>query len=95
MRGQGPTVLAVGAGGGCLDTFLLSFISLFFLPFSLGGGGHRLKILCERAVKLKTPNQQNAPVRFCFTLQSFLVRVLHILKKKDKKNFSHADTTEA
>ena len=28
--GQGPIVLAVGAGGGCLDIFLSSIISLFF-----------------------------------------------------------------
>ena len=32
--GQGPTALAIGAGGGCLDIFLSSFISLFFLPLS-------------------------------------------------------------
>ena len=32
--GQGPTVLAVGAGGDCLDIFLSSIISLFFLPLS-------------------------------------------------------------
>ena len=33
--GQGPIALAVGAGGGCLDIFLLSSISsLFFLPLS-------------------------------------------------------------
>ena len=30
--GQGPSALAVGAGGGCLDIF--SIISLFFLPLS-------------------------------------------------------------
>ena len=30
--GQGPTVLALGAGGGCLDIFLSSIISLFSLP---------------------------------------------------------------
>ena len=30
--GQGPTALAVGAGGGCLDIFLSSIPSLFFLP---------------------------------------------------------------
>ena len=24
--GQGPTVLAVGAGGGCLDTFILIYL---------------------------------------------------------------------
>ena len=32
--GQGSTVLTVGAGGGCLDIFLSSIISLFFLPLS-------------------------------------------------------------
>ena len=30
--GQGPTALAVGAGGGCLDILLSSIISFFFLP---------------------------------------------------------------
>ena len=34
--GQGPTALAVGAGGGCLDILLSSVLSLFFLP--LGDG---------------------------------------------------------
>ena len=29
--GQGPTALAVDAGGSCLDIFLSSIISLFFL----------------------------------------------------------------
>ena len=33
--GQVPTVLAVGADGGCLDIFLSSFISFFFLFPSL------------------------------------------------------------
>ena len=32
--GQGPTALAIGAGGGCLDFFLSSIISLFLLPLS-------------------------------------------------------------
>ena len=30
--GQGPTALAVGAGGGCLDIFTLIYNSLLFLP---------------------------------------------------------------
>ena len=30
--GQGPSALAEGAGGGCLDIFLSSIVSLFFLP---------------------------------------------------------------
>ena len=33
--GQGPTALAVDAVGGCLDIFLSSIISLFFLPLSV------------------------------------------------------------
>ena len=32
--GQGSTALAVRAGGGRLDIFLSSIISLFFLPLS-------------------------------------------------------------
>ena len=35
--GQGPIVLAVGAGGGCLDIFTFIYPSLLFLP-SLGDG---------------------------------------------------------
>ena len=34
--GQGPIVLAVGAGGGCLDIFLIYLF--FFLSPSLGDG---------------------------------------------------------
>ena len=30
--GQGPTALSVGAGGGCLDIFTVSILSLLFLP---------------------------------------------------------------
>ena len=30
--GQGPTALAVGAGGGCLDIFILTILSFLFLP---------------------------------------------------------------
>ena len=30
--GQGPTALAAGAGGGCLDIFTLSIPSFLFLP---------------------------------------------------------------
>ena len=32
--GQGPTALAVDAGGDCLGILLSSIISLFFLPLS-------------------------------------------------------------
>ena len=32
--GQGPTALAVGAGGGCLDIFFSCLSFLFLLPLS-------------------------------------------------------------
>ena len=32
--GQGPTALAVGAGGGCLEFLLSSIFSLYFLHLS-------------------------------------------------------------
>ena len=38
--GQGPTALAVGAGGGCLDIFTLIYLSFLFLPLF----GRRLDI---------------------------------------------------
>ena len=38
VLGQGLTALAVGARGGCLDIFLLSVMSLFFLPRGWSGG---------------------------------------------------------
>ena len=33
ILGQGPIAVAVGAGGGCLDIFFSSTLSLLFLPF--------------------------------------------------------------
>ena len=34
IAGQGPTALAVGAGGGCLDIFSLVYHFSFLLPLS-------------------------------------------------------------
>ena len=49
---QGPTALAVGAGGGCLDFFTLIY------PFSpLSPSLWETEILSQRAVKPKTTNQ--------------------------------------
>ena len=36
--GQGPTALAVGAGGGCLDIFFSRLSLLFSFSLSLGDG---------------------------------------------------------
>ena len=34
IRKQGPSALAVGADGGCLDIFLSFIVFLFFLPLA-------------------------------------------------------------
>ena len=49
--GQGHTVLAVGAGGGCLDIFTLIYL---YSPLS---PSLWTEILSQRAVKPKTTNQ--------------------------------------
>ena len=38
ILGQGPTALAVGASGGCLDIFTLIYPFLFSVSLSLGHG---------------------------------------------------------
>ena len=56
--GQGPIVLAVGAGWGCLDIFFSRLSSLFFLPL-WEIAGYRLKYCTsQRADKPKTTNDQ-------------------------------------
>ena len=54
--GQGPTALALGAGGGCLDIIsCLSF--LFSYSLSLGDRPIQTEMLSQRAVKPKSTNQ--------------------------------------
>ena len=57
--GQGPTVLAVGAGGGSFGHFYshLSFLSSFSL--SLGDGPIQTEILSQKAVKPQTNQPTN------------------------------------
>ena len=54
--GQGPIALAVGAGGGCLDIFILLYPFSPLSP-SLGDGPIWTEILSQRTVKPKTTNQ--------------------------------------
>ena len=55
--GQGPTALALGAGGGCLDIFFSRLSFIFSFSLSLGDGPIKTEILSQRAVKPKTTNQ--------------------------------------
>ena len=55
--GQGPTVLAVGAGGGLFGHFFSRLSFLFSFSLSLGDGPIQTEILSQRAFKPKTTNQ--------------------------------------
>ena len=55
---QGPTALAVSAGGVVWTFFLSSIIFHFFLPLS-GRRPDKTAMLSQRAVKPKTTNQPN------------------------------------
>ena len=65
--GQGPTALAVGAGGGGLDIFTLIY-PFSSLSLSLGDGPIWTEILSQRAVKPKTTNQTKIVYQFSFFL---------------------------
>ena len=51
-------MLAVGADGGCLDIFLSSIISPFFLPLSLGNRLIKTEILLKEQLIPKQPKKQ-------------------------------------
>ena len=55
--GQRLTVLAVGAGGGCLDIFSLVYHFSFLSPSLWETARYRLKYCLTGAVKPKTTNQ--------------------------------------
>ena len=55
--GQGPTVLAVGADGGCLDLFSVIFHFSYF-SLSLGDGRYSLKYCLKGTLSPKQPSKQ-------------------------------------
>ena len=57
ILGQGPSVLAVGVGGGCLEIFSLVFHFSFSFSLSPGDSSIQTEILSQRAFRPKTTNQ--------------------------------------
>ena len=55
--GQGPTALAVGAGGGCLDIFTLLYPFSFLSPSLWETTRYRLKYCLKGSLSPKTTNQ--------------------------------------
>ena len=56
--GQGPTALAVGAGGGCLDIFSLVFQFSFLSPSLWKTARYRLKYCLKGPLSPKQPTNQ-------------------------------------
>ena len=59
--GQGPTALAVGAGGGCLDIFSLVYYFSFLSPSLWETARYRLKYCLKGPLSPKTTNQPFSP----------------------------------
>ena len=62
--GQGPSALAVGAGGGCLDIFTLIYHFSFLSPSLWETARYRLKYCLKGPLSPKPTNQPNEPLKY-------------------------------
>ena len=72
IAGQGPTALAVGAAGGCLDIFTLAYHFYFLSPSLWETTRYRLKYCLKGPLCPKTSNQ---PRLFWIDLDLFYAKV--------------------
>ena len=61
--GQGPPVLAVGAGGGCLDIFSLAYHFSFLSPSLWETARYRLKYCLKGPLSPKQPTNQSKNIK--------------------------------
>ena len=59
--GQGPTAFAVGAGGGCLDIFILIYPFSSLSPSLWETARYRLKYCLKGPLNPKQPTNQRGP----------------------------------
>ena len=64
--GQGPTALAVGAGGGCLDIFTLIYPFFPLSPSLWETARYRLKYCLKGPLNPKSTNQPTLVYHFSF-----------------------------
>ena len=78
--GQGPTALAVGAGGGCLDIFTLVYHFSFLSPSLWETARYRLKYCLKGPLNPKQPTNHYMHIIIMLPahLQS-MERILHKL----------------
>ena len=75
--GQGPTVLAVGAGGGCLDVFTLVYPFSPLSPSLWETARYRLKYCLKGPLNPKQPTSQPSVILTGQVLSHHLVRLLY------------------
>ena len=73
--GQGPTALAVGAGGGCLDIFTLIYPFFPLSPSLWETARYRLKYCLKGPLNPKQPTNQ--PTLFCRVQFVFIALFCH------------------
>ena len=70
--GQGPTALAVGAGGGCLDIFILIYLFSPLSPSLWETARYRLKYCLKEPLNPKQPTNQSLDL---FAIVDLFLRV--------------------
>ena len=69
--GQGPTTLAVGAGGGCLDIFTLIYLFSSLSPSLWETVRYRLKYCLKGPLNPKQPTNQPKNILWILTYKTF------------------------
>ena len=74
LVGQGPTALAVGAGGGCLDIFSLVYHFSFHTPSLWETARYRLKFCLKGPLSPNQPTNQicGQMLHLCFHAVIFI-----------------------
>ena len=68
--GQGPSALAIGAGGGCLDIFSLIYHFSFLFPSLWEIDGYKLKYCLKGPLKKMT---NNSTIFSLFPIEQFIM----------------------
>ena len=88
--GQGPIVLAVGAGGGCLDIFSIIYHLSFLSPSLWETARYRLKYCLKGPLSLKQPTNQQSIFNGSKIDGSFNTAVSNsFLSPLEKKSYSY------
>ena len=75
--GQGPIVLAVGAGGGCLDIFTLLYLFSSLSPSLWETARYRLKYCLKGPLNPKQPTNQ--PILNQYVCHCYGINVFHFI----------------